>query len=94
MNGYVTNLPPEIILQQQFLKLQSMEFLGITDMVKKITFQAKDVNGSSISHSVNNMYLLLSENYGLIRTINFKVFPDFFDEHGIDENVMNMNLAE
>lgn len=66
-------------------EIQSMEFLGITDMVKKITFQAKDANGSSISHAVNNMFLLLSENHGLIRTVNFRVFPDLYDDVWYEE---------
>ena len=58
---------------------QNMGFLGITDMVKKITFQAMGSNGQPVVHPVNDMYLLLSENYGLIRTVNFKVFPDLID---------------
>ena len=62
-----------------------MEFLEITDMVKKITFQAMDANGSQISHPVNNMFLLLSENHGLIRTINFKVFPDLYENIWYDQ---------
>jgi len=76
-----------------FIEIESMEFLGISDMVKKITFQAKDTNGSSISHAVNNMYLLLSENHGLIRTINFKLFPDSFDEVWYNEICHEYSLS-
>ncbi|MBN1339157.1 MAG: T9SS type A sorting domain-containing protein [Bacteroidales bacterium] len=52
------------------------EFLGIMDKVKKITFQAYDTSGVAISNQVNNKYLLLSQNYGLVRTLNFSLFPD------------------
>ncbi len=61
-------------------EITSMEFLGITDMVKKITFQAMGSNGTPVVHPINDMYILLSENHGLVRTLNFKVFPDLVDE--------------
>jgi hypothetical protein len=65
----------------------------MTDMVKKITFQAKNSSGIQISHPVNNMFLLLSENYGLIRTINFKLFPDLYDGVWYNENCHEYELS-
>lgn len=65
--------------------MEEMTFLGLTDMVKKITFQVMDSMGNLYPHPVNYMYLLLSQNHGLIRTINFKVFPDFQDNFWGDE---------
>ena len=60
-------------------EIQEMEFLGISDSVKKITFQLMDSMGNIYPHPINEMYLLLSKNYGFIRTVNFKVFPDLID---------------
>ncbi|NOX47129.1 MAG: T9SS type A sorting domain-containing protein [Chlorobi bacterium] len=60
-------------------EIVNMDFLGITDMVKKITFQAMGSNGTPVVHPVNDMYMLLSENHGLVQTLNFKVFPDLWD---------------
>lgn len=56
-----------------------MEFLGITDSVKKITFQVKDQNGIPISHSINDKQIWISKNHGLVKAINFKLFPDLYD---------------
>lgn len=67
------------------------EFLGITDKVKKITFQACDTSGVAISNQVNNKYLLLSQNYGLVRTLNFNLFPDK-TAHNINYN--NLHCRE
>lgn len=60
-------------------EIESMTFLGITDMVKKVNFQAMSSDGVPVIHDINDMYLLISENFGLIRTVNFKNFPDLSD---------------
>jgi hypothetical protein len=64
-----------------------VEFLGITDSVKKISFQAKDQNGIPISHSINNKQIWISKNHGLVKALNFKLFPDLNDilEYGVEE---------
>jgi len=51
-------------------------FLGLYDSVKTISFQATDPQGNPVSHPINEMSLKLSKNYGLIKTVNFRVFPD------------------
>lgn len=63
-------------MQATMAEIQEMEFLGLTDTVKKITLQAFNPNGDSIPYPLNEKYLFLSKNYGLIRTINFKYFPN------------------
>ena len=57
-------------------EIEEMEFLGLTDSVKTITFQTYNPSGNPITHSVNNKYLELTRNYGFLRTVNFKLFPD------------------
>lgn len=53
------------------------DILGIIDSVKTISFQALNSEGQNTDHVVNNMNLILSKNYGLIKTLNFFDFPDF-----------------
>lgn len=64
-------------IQAAIAEIQEMEFLTLTDSIKTITFQAYASNGTPVTHAINDKYLLLSKNYGLIRTINFKLFPEF-----------------
>ncbi len=64
------------------------DILGIIDSVKTISFQALNSEGQNIDHVVNNMNLILSKNYGLVKTLNFFNFPDFrfgFEMNRIDE---------
>jgi hypothetical protein len=65
-----------------------LEFLGLTDSVKKISFQAMDESGNPVSHNINNKHIWLSKNHGLFKAINFKLFPDLNDflEYEIREN--------
>ncbi|MFT6845588.1 MAG: hypothetical protein ACJAUV_001785 [Flavobacteriales bacterium] len=55
----------------------NLSFLGITDSVKTITFQAYDKNDAPINSSVNYTSMQLSKNNGLVQTLNFHYFPDF-----------------
>jgi hypothetical protein len=69
--------PDSNFIEATVAEIQEMEFITLSDSVKKITFQAFSSNGTPITHPINSMYLLLSKGYGLIRTINFRLFPDF-----------------
>lgn len=59
------------------LKHDKLEFIGLYDSVKTIGFQAYDKTMAPINHNINNKSLLLSKNYGFIKTVNFFLFPDF-----------------
>jgi hypothetical protein len=52
------------------------EFLGLTDSVRYISFQAQNGDGQNISHYINAKKIAISKNYGLTGTINFFNFPD------------------
>ena len=65
--------------------LSQMTFLEMTDWVKKITFQAYGCEGEPVIHPINNKYILVSQNHGLVRALNFKVFPDLIDNFWGDE---------
>jgi hypothetical protein len=55
---------------------ENLSFLGITDSVKTITFQAYDKNDAPIYSLVNDKSILLSKEYGLVQTLNFHYFPN------------------
>ena len=86
-------------MQATMAEIQEMEFLGLIDSVKKITLQAYNPNGDSIAYPLNDKYLLLSKNYGLIRTINFKYFPNHYGglisyEYCSEYNLCGINEPE
>ena len=68
-------------------------FLGIQDSVKKIVFLLKDANGNNLSHTLNNSFILLSKNYGLIKAHNFKLFPDLYEYGWTTSYCHSYNLA-
>ncbi|MBN2668165.1 MAG: T9SS type A sorting domain-containing protein [Bacteroidales bacterium] len=55
----------------------TLSYLGLTDSVKTISFQAFDNNLQSISHSINSKEILLSKHYGFISTFNYYLFPEY-----------------
>lgn len=62
-------------------------FLGITDSVKTISFQAYNKIQTPINSSINSYNIKLSKNYGLIETVNFHYFPDleaYFPFNGLN----------
>jgi len=62
-------------------------FLGITDSVKTISFQAYNKIQAPINSSINSYNIKLSKNYGLIETVNFHYFPDleaYFPFNGLN----------
>jgi len=56
--------------------INTMSFLGITDTVKTINFQAYDKNDNQIDNRVNNKEIELSKNNGFIKVPDFYLFPD------------------
>jgi hypothetical protein len=66
-------------IQATIVDVQSMEFLGLVDSVKTISVSYKKSNGEN-GKQAKEQLLLLSKNYGLIKTINFKLFPDMTEE--------------
>jgi len=50
---------------------------GVTDSVKNITLQFKDLNGVPVNHYFNSISIKLSKNYGLKQWFDFAVFPNY-----------------
>jgi hypothetical protein len=55
-------------------------FLGLTDMVKTITLQAKDAQGNNMTHPLNGKLFKISQNYGFTQVVGIYLFPDLTDE--------------
>ena len=64
-------------LEAKVTEISVMNFIGITDSVKTITLQHKDASGQTVNDLVNGQKILLSKNFGLIRTPKF----DDFNNH-------------
>ena len=61
--------------------INEINFLNFTDTVKTIKFEVYDNSGILIALPLNSDSMLLSKNYGMIRSTNFNLFPGipFFD---------------
>lgn len=64
-----------LIIKAEIINWDTTSFLGITDSVKTIGFQAYDENMDSLAHEVNEMTIAISKYHGFVRTLNFYLFP-------------------
>jgi hypothetical protein len=63
-------------IEAQVTNILQDTLLGMTDQVKVITFQAKNMNGNNISHFLNQKAIKLSQHYGISRTFDLYFMPD------------------
>lgn len=83
------------------IQWETESFLGQTDMVKTVEFQAKNHQGEPVNCPANNLQVKLSENFGFIKTLNFHNFPDnyystrfFFEFKALDlKGITNPDLG-
>jgi hypothetical protein len=66
-----------LTIEASVIAHDKMNFLGLADSVKVIGFQAYDENMASLDFAINEMNIQISKNYGLIKTFNFYLFPNF-----------------
>jgi len=76
--------PGELIINAGVISHDTVTFLGIQDSVKTVGFQAYDHLMQAITHPVNAMTIALSKDHGLVRTLNFSLFPDIIQYIGND----------
>jgi hypothetical protein len=69
--------PEGITVVATVSQIDVYEFLGIQDSVKTIVFQVYDDAMQPIGHHLNNRHLKLSKHHGLVRSMNFSLFPDY-----------------
>jgi hypothetical protein len=68
-------IPDSLVIIATVTALDMMGFIGLEDSVKTIQFQVFDVNMNPLDFYLNNKYLQLSKNYGLITGFDFYLFP-------------------
>lgn len=66
-SGYIEG---EVTTIEMALVLENM------DQVKSIRLQAKDDQGNPMTHPLNDQLILISENYGFVKTFDFYHFPN------------------
>jgi hypothetical protein len=69
----------------------TLTFLGQTDSVKTIGFQVYDKTMAPVQHAVNDLTIAISKHFGLVKTVNFILFPNF-EYSFLYENLEEFNL--
>ena len=79
-----------VYFEAQIASLGVMEILtGLSDSVKYITLQAYNEDGSFLDHAINSDTLILSKNYGFIRTFSF---ASFSLQHQAKKNLISLDI--
>jgi hypothetical protein len=65
-----------VIILAQVTDVDTLTFCGINDSIKTISFHVLDLDMNPIVHELNYLSIILSKNYGLIRTLNFFNLPE------------------
>lgn len=69
-------LSDSMTIEASITEFDTLTFLGLTDSVKTISFQAYDNNMAAIDIPLNKMHLQISKNYGFVKITNFYFFPN------------------
>lgn len=89
-NAYL--FPDSSTVVATVINFDTLSFLGQVDSVKTIGFQVYDKHSNPVSHILNSMSVIVSKNFGLIKTLNFSMFPDFVSYYSQDY-LQEYNLA-
>jgi len=74
-NWTAYKLKNSTIIVAEVTNIDTLGFLGMEDSVKTIGFKVYDKSMNPVTHPLNDMTILLSKNFGLVQTFNFKLFP-------------------
>jgi hypothetical protein len=69
------DLPEKGYIQAKVTAMANDTVLGVTDMVKTISFQAKDSNDLNVAHVLNQRSIRLSQHHGLSRMLDVYFIP-------------------
>jgi hypothetical protein len=69
-------LPAGAYIQATVTSIVTKQVLGINDLVKIITFQAKNSTNNNITHLLNGKTMELSQHFGLTKTLEMYYVPD------------------
>ncbi|MCB8995413.1 MAG: T9SS type A sorting domain-containing protein [Bacteroidales bacterium] len=75
------------------ISIDTLSFLGLNDSVKTIDFKVFDKFLNPVEHKLNNVSVQLSKNYGLVKTLNFSLFPDFEPNYFYNNELQEYQLA-
>lgn len=78
-------IPGSEVFRAEVSGIDTLSFLGLTDSVKTIEFRVYDASMVPVDHPVNEMKLLLSKHFGLVKTFNFNLFPGLIGYYGFQE---------
>jgi hypothetical protein len=78
------NIAANGYLQATCGSIHTISILGTDEMVKEISFQAKDSTGQNIPHFYNGKSILLGKRYGLIKTFDFYHMPDITGVYSLE----------
>jgi hypothetical protein len=92
-NWIAYELKDSIKVIAKVLKYDTLKFLGLQDSVKTIGFQVYDKTMTPINHNLNNKSVLVSKNYGFIKTLNFFLFPDFENSYPVEQLLEEYDLV-
>lgn len=84
--------PDSLKIIASVVKHDTGNFLRLTDSVKTIGFQAYDAVDKEIIRPINDFTVRISKNYGLIKTLNFSLFPDITIEDFYEDELREYNL--
>ncbi len=82
-----------LTIVSEVISFDTCTFLGLTDSVKRISFTCYDRNMNLLNCSLNNLQIVLSKNYGLIKTLNFYHFPGLVAITYYNKQVIELDLA-
>lgn len=60
--------------------VEPITFLGITDIAKTISLQYYSYSSQPASHPLNDFEIIITENHGFYKVLNFRDFPGFGEE--------------
>ncbi|MDP1623100.1 MAG: T9SS type A sorting domain-containing protein [Bacteroidales bacterium] len=72
----VCTLPSNKYIEAKVTDIRLDTFLTVTDMVKEMTFTARNQDGTVFPHIINGICVCLSKHYGFVRTVDFNLFPN------------------
>lgn len=74
------------------MNFDTLGFLGLVDSAKTIGFKVFDKKMNPLNHILNSMSIILSKNYGFVKTLNFGMFPGF-DIYYYEDQLQEFTLA-
>ena len=84
--------PDSSTVMATLVKLDTLTLLGQPDSAKTIGFQVYDKNLNPVNHRLNSMSIILSKKYGLAKTLNFSLFPDFESNYYNEDQFQEYNV--